>query len=99
MSAPAGQVRRSVAVVNHRGLHARAAARLAKVAGRFDADVTVGTGTQQVSALSIMGLLMLAAAKGTTLDIAAAGADAGAAAAALVRLVENGFEEEDFPGY
>ena len=99
MSAPDGGVRRTTTIVNHRGMHARAAARFAKVAGRFDAAVMVATNAHEVSGLSIMGLLMLAATKGSKLDITATGADAEAAVAALVQLIENGFEEEDFPGY
>ncbi len=91
-------VQREAVVINERGLHARAAALVARVAGRFEAEVTVATTAGQVSALSIMGLLMLGANTGTTLHIKAEGAAAEDAADALVRLVENGFEEEVFPG-
>jgi phosphocarrier protein len=92
-------VHRTAVVVNQRGLHARAAALVARVAGRFEAEVMVANKEEEVSALSIMGMLMLAATTGTTLRITAAGADAADAADTLARLVENGFEEEDFPGY
>jgi len=95
--APAGLVRRRTVIVNVRGLHARAAASLAKAADRFLADTTVSAGGQTVSARSIMGLLMLAASKGTEIEIAGRGADADAAVETLVRLVERGFDEKDPP--
>lgn len=85
----------SVTVTNARGLHARAAAAFARVAGRFDADVTVMARGHSVSALSIMGLLMLAATRQTEIGIQATGADAAVAVAALAQLVENRFEEDD----
>jgi len=91
-------VHREAVVINQRGLHARAAAMVARVAGRFAAEMTVATKDEEVSALSIMGMLMLAATTGTTLRITAAGADATDAADTLARIVENGFEEEDLPG-
>ena len=99
MNQTRGVVHRTAVVVNQRGLHARAAALVARVAGRFEAEVTVSTKAEEVSALSIMGMLMLGASTGTTLHIKAEGVDATDAADALAGLVENGFEEEDFPGY
>ena len=99
MNGASGVKRCKATIVNQRGLHARAAARLAKVAGRFDAEIMVATGSHTVSALSIMGLLMLGATKGVEIEIRANGADAEAAIDTLVRLIANGFEEEDFPGY
>ena len=83
MSATGGVVQRTAVVVNRRGLHARAAALVARVAGRFEAEVTVSTTAGEVSALSIMGMLMLGASTGTTLHIKAEGVDATAAADAL----------------
>ncbi len=91
-------VHRVAVVVNQRGLHARAAARIARVAGQFEAEVTVATTAEQVSALSIMGMLMLGASTGTELHFNGRGPDAEDAVDALVRLVENGFEEEDISG-
>ena len=88
-------VHRAAVVVNQRGLHARAAALVARVAAQFEAEVTVCTNAEQVSALSIMGMLMLGASTGTTLQFYARGLHAEDAADALVRLVENGFEEDD----
>ena len=88
-------VRRSVSISNTRGLHARAAAKFVRTAGRFKAAVTVANRDVSVSGLSIMGLMMLAAGPGTTIDIAATGRDADAAVKALAELVEAKFGEAD----
>lgn len=85
---------RVVTIVNEKGLHARAAAKFVKCAGRFSAEVTVLRDGARVSGLSIMGLMMLAAARGATLELRAAGAEALAALDALSRLVADGFDEE-----
>jgi phosphocarrier protein len=85
---------RKVEIVNERGLHARASAKFVKLAATFIADVEVTRDDQTVDALSIMGLMMLAAGPGSTICIKARGPDAEAAAAALARLVETRFEEE-----
>jgi phosphocarrier protein HPr len=88
------QVRRGRAtIVNAKGLHARAAAKLAKLAVTFKSEITVTRGDQTVSARSIMGLMMLAAAKGAEIEISARGPDAEAALAAVVALVGGGFGE------
>ena len=84
---------RRVRIVNQRGLHARPAAKFAKLASSFDADVRVAAKGQAVSGASIMGLMMLAAAPGTELDITATGAEAAAAVAALAEFVDQGFNE------
>lgn len=89
-----GVRRRRVVVVNDRGLHARAAAKFVKLAGRYDADIQVANDDTEVSGLSIMGLMMLAAAKGTALELRAAGAEADAALDALAGLVANRFDED-----
>ena len=81
-------------IVNERGLHARASAKFVKLAGAFQSQVKVTREDQTVDALSIMGLMMLAAGPGSTIEIVADGVDALAAAAALARLVETRFEEE-----
>jgi phosphocarrier protein len=99
MNEAPGDARREVRIVNQRGLHARASAQLAKIAGRFEARVLLSTKSDEVSALSIMGMLMLAATRGTRLTIRGEGADAEQAVAAIAQMIENGFEEEDFPGY
>ena len=85
--------RQTVTIVNAKGLHARAAAKLAKLAVQFKADITVARNDMTVSARSIMGLMMLAAAKGAEIEITARGPDAEQALAAMVRLVEGGFGE------
>lgn len=84
----------SVDVVNERGLHARASARFVKLAGAFDAEVRVTKDDQTVDAMSIMGLMMLAAGPGSTIEITAQGRQAHEAVEALTRLVANRFEEE-----
>ncbi len=86
--------RASVEIVNERGLHARASAKFVKLAGTFDAEVTVTREDQTVDAMSIMGLMMLAAGPGSTIDITADGPDEQAAVAALAALVQSRFEEE-----
>ena len=83
-----------VEIVNERGLHARASAKFVKLAGAFEAEVRVTRDDQTVDALSIMGLMMLAAGPGATIAISAQGRQAVEAVAALARLVENRFEEE-----
>ena len=84
-----------VMVVNQRGLHARAAAKFVKLAGAFDAAVTVPAKGTAVPGLSIMGLMMLAAGPGTELEIKAKGDDAVAAVTALVALVSQRFDESE----
>ena len=85
---------RTVEIVNERGLHARASAKFVKVAAGFKSDIQVTRDDQTVDALSIMGLMMLAAGPGSMIRITASGADAEDAASALARLVETKFEEE-----
>ena len=85
--------RRTVTICNQRGLHARAAARFVKLAFEFNADVTVAKNGTTVSGRSIMGLMMLAAGPGTTVELRAAGPDAERAVAALAALICGGFDE------
>ena len=84
---------RTVTVVNELGLHARAAARFVHVATRFESHIRVVRSTKVMDGKSIMGILLLAAARGTTITISAEGADEAAAVDALVQLVESGFGE------
>jgi phosphocarrier protein HPr len=86
--------RREVKICNQKGLHARAAARFVKTAGQFNAEVSVRKNGTAVSGRSIMGLMMLAAASGTIVEIAATGRDAAAAVAALASLIECKFDED-----
>jgi phosphocarrier protein HPr len=83
----------TLTIRNQRGLHARAAAKFVKLVGEFEAEVMVAKDGQEVSGLSIMGLLMLAAAPGDTILVSVAGADEQAARQAITELVENKFEE------
>lgn len=85
---------RTLTIKNQRGLHARAAARFVKCAEQFNAEIMVMKKDAAVSGLSIMGLMMLAAGPGTTLEVSATGPDAGAALDALEALVEGKFDEE-----
>jgi len=86
--------RREVEIVNQRGLHARAAARFAKLADELGGEILVTGNGMTVSGLSIMGLMLLAAGPGTRIEIAVAGTEAEQAVAALAGLVEAGFNEE-----
>jgi phosphocarrier protein len=85
---------RKVTIANQRGLHARAAAKFVKLAETFEAEVTVIKNDVEVPGGSIMGLMMLAAAPGSEIEIRSEGPDASAALIALVRLVEDKFHEE-----
>jgi phosphocarrier protein len=83
-----------VEIVNERGLHARASAKFVKLAAGFDAEVTVTRDGTTVDARSIMGLMMLAAGIGSTIEIVAEGPEARPALDALVELVEGRCDEE-----
>ena len=85
---------RIVTVSNRRGLHARAAAKFVALAERFGAAVDVVKDGQEVSARSIMGLMMLGAGPGSTIELRAEGWDAKEALDALAGLVEAGFNEQ-----
>src|SRR5688572_14910916 len=92
---PAARVRRGVTsrnatVINELGMHARAAAKFVHLAARFVARVRVARQGREMDGKSIMGILLLAAARGSTLTITADGPDEQAAVDALVELVETG---------
>jgi phosphocarrier protein HPr len=92
---PGGTVlTRTVTITNKRGLHARAAAKFVTTAERFGASIDVLRDEQSVSARSIMGLMMLGAGPGATLELRAEGWDAKEALDALAALVEAGFDEQ-----
>jgi phosphocarrier protein HPr len=88
------KAQRTVEIVNERGLHARASAKFVKLANEFDAEVTVSREGQTVDARSIMGLMMLAAGPGCSIEIAADGREAQAAVDALCDLIGSRFDEE-----
>ena len=85
---------RSVIVVNPLGMHARAAARFVRLATRYESRVRVSRPGREMDGKSIMGILLLAAARGSTLTISADGRDELDAVRALADLVETGFGED-----
>ena len=88
------QVRVKAAIVNQRGLHARASAKFVETASKFRSEITVVKDDNSVSGRSIMGLMMLAAAKGTIVELIANGPDAREAIAALTSLIAARFHED-----
>ncbi|HEY7807123.1 MAG TPA: HPr family phosphocarrier protein [Croceibacterium sp.] len=87
--------KQTVTIVNKRGLHARASAKFVTAAAQMEGTtVTVSKDSASAGGTSILGLMMLGAAKGDTIDIAADGADAEMRLAELVKLVESGFGED-----
>ena len=86
-------LQREVEIVNRLGLHARASAKLTQVAGQYTSNVWVSRNGRRVNAKSIMGVMMLAAGKGSSVLIEAEGADADAALKALLELIANKFGE------
>ncbi len=84
----------AVTVVNQLGMHARAAAKFVHLATRYEARVKVARDRREMDGKSIMGILLLAAARGSTITISAEGADEHDAVAALVALVQWGFGED-----
>jgi phosphocarrier protein HPr len=98
LSADSAAIRRTVTIVNERGLHARAAAKFVKLVDGFDATVTVERGGMSVDGRSIMGLMMFGAGPGTELQVSASGLQAEAAMVALADLIARGFDEDiSFP--
>ena len=83
-----------VTVVNQLGMHARAAAKFVHLATRYEARVKVARDRREIDGKSIMGILLLAAARGSTITISAEGSDEQDAVAALVALVQSGFGED-----
>lgn len=90
---PDSDIRMTLEIVNDKGLHARASAKFVETVERFDARAVVSRDGIDVSGDSIMGLMMLAAAKGTHIDVSVEGAEADALAQALRDLVGGRFGE------
>jgi phosphocarrier protein len=86
-------IRRELRIKNRLGLHARAAARFVHTASRFRSRVTAGRDGRVMDGKSILGILLLAASQGTTIEVTAEGEDEEAAMDALAALVESGFGE------
>ncbi len=84
---------RSVTIRNHLGMHARAAARFVRTASAFSSRIWVARGDKVMDGKSILGILLLAAAQGSSLTISAEGGDEAAAVEALAALVDSGFGE------
>lgn len=87
------RVERTFVIVNQLGLHARAAAQLVQIANRHRSDVHIDKDGMTVNGKSIMGVLTLAAAKGSTIKVSCDGEDAEHAMAELAKVIENGFGE------
>ncbi|CAG0986551.1 Phosphocarrier protein HPr [Burkholderiales bacterium] len=85
--------KREVEIINKLGLHARAAAKLTQLASRFQCEVWMSRKGRRINAKSIMGVMMLAAGKGSTVEIETDGADEVDALAALVALINDFFGE------
>ena len=86
---------REVQIINALGLHARASAKLTQTAGRFQSEVWLSRNGRRVNGKSIMGVMMLAAAKGTTVRLETSGPDEAEAMQALVDLIADRFGEDE----
>jgi len=86
-------IKRSITISNKLGLHARASAKLTKLAGSFESEVFMSRNGRRVNAKSIMGVMMLAAGLGAEIEIETAGSDEEAAMNALLRLIDDKFGE------
>src|SRR5436190_23245548 len=93
-SVPAGAISRELSIINKRGLHARASAKFVQLVERFNAEVWVTRGNETVGGTSIMGLMMLSAAPGTTIVVSAVGPEAAVAIEAITDLGGSTFNEE-----
>lgn len=91
---PDAPIVRVLEICNKKGLHARASAKFVQIVEKFDAEVKVRRGNETVGGTSIMGLMMLGAARGDTIEISAEGDGADEAIARLTALVEDKFGEE-----
>ena len=89
-----GTARATAIILNKRGLHARASAKFVETAARFQSEVTVSKDDSRVSGRSIMGLMMLAASPGTSIELSAEGPDARDAVQALLALIAAKFHED-----
>ena len=89
-----GKLEATATIINKKGLHARASARFVQTVAQFQADVTVRKGENAVSGRSIMGLMMLGASQGTSIELEAEGPDAGAVLKALQQLISERFNED-----
>jgi phosphocarrier protein HPr len=91
---PEGALSRELPIINKRGLHARASAKFVQMVERYNAEIWVTKGGETVGGTSIMGLMMLSAAPGTSITVSAVGPEAQAALDAITELVGSKFNEE-----
>ena len=89
------EVSRDIEIINKLGMHARAAAKLVKLASTFTSDIDIEKDSRRVNAKSIMGVMMLAASKGSTVTIHANGNDAANSVDALEQLINDRFDEDE----
>jgi phosphocarrier protein len=92
---PDGAVARDLPIINRRGLHARASAKFVQTVERYESDVTVTRGGETVGGRSIMGLLTLGAAQGTSIHVTALGPDQDTCLEAIAALLANRFGEDE----
>ena len=88
-------IRHPITIINKLGLHARAAAKFVRLASQFSSDIKLVRSSTEINAKSILGVMMLAAAKGTELELLVDGTDEAEAIAALEALVNNKFDEAE----
>ncbi|MBA4708037.1 HPr family phosphocarrier protein [Aquitalea aquatica] len=88
-------LRVEIQIINKLGLHARASSKFTQLASRFSSDVGIARNGRRVNGKSIMGVMMLAAAKGSTIELDVAGPDEQEALDALVALINNRFDEAE----
>jgi phosphocarrier protein HPr len=88
-------IKSSISISNKLGLHARASAKFTKLAGGYQSDVFMSRGDRRINAKSIMGVMMLAAGMGTTVELEVDGADEQAAMEALLQLISDKFGEAE----
>jgi phosphocarrier protein len=86
-------IKRNLSIINKLGLHARASAKLTKLAGSFQSEIFAVRNDRRVNAKSIMGVMMLAAGQGSQIELEISGPDEQDAMDALARLIESGFGE------
>lgn len=93
-TATAKIVKKEIEIINELGLHARPAAMFVKLANEFSCEITVEKGQEQVNGKSIMGIMMLAAGKGSKIRVTAEGPDAQEAIIEIEKLIQSKFGEE-----
>jgi len=88
-------VKAEIEIINKLGLHARASSKLTQLASRYTSDIFIARNNRRVNGKSIMGVMMLAAAKGSVVELEVSGVDEQVAMAALMALINNKFDEAE----